>query len=81
MMAHRNVDPLTRCTAPHGRMREYQNRPYVTSPSIARAHTGASSYCKERALNIPNKVKLWHKSAPLLITAVTILGLIVILHH
>jgi hypothetical protein len=32
-------------------------------------------------LNIPNKVKLWHKSAPLLITAVTILGLIVILHH
>jgi hypothetical protein len=32
-------------------------------------------------LNIPNEVKLWHKSAPLLITAVTILGLIVILHH
>jgi hypothetical protein len=32
-------------------------------------------------LNIPNEVKLWHKSAPLLIAAVTILGLIVILHH
>jgi hypothetical protein len=32
-------------------------------------------------LNIPNEVKLWHKSAPLLIAAATILGLIVILHH
>jgi hypothetical protein len=32
-------------------------------------------------LNIPNEVKLWHKSAPLLIAATTILGLIVILHH
>jgi hypothetical protein len=32
-------------------------------------------------LNIPNEVKLWHKSAPWLITAVMILGLIVILHH
>jgi len=42
-------------------------------------------------LNIPNKAKkdaaavesnivLWHKSAPWLISAVTILGLIVILH-
>ena len=46
----------------------------------SRAHTLAL-HLKERALNIPNKVKLWHKSAPLLITAVTILGLIVILHH
>jgi hypothetical protein len=32
-------------------------------------------------LNIPIEVKLWHKAAPLLISAVTILGLIVILHH
>jgi hypothetical protein len=32
-------------------------------------------------LNIPNEVKLWHKAAPLLITAVTILGLIVIFQH
>ena len=32
-------------------------------------------------MNIPNEVKLWHKSAPLLITAATILGLIVIFHH
>jgi hypothetical protein len=31
-------------------------------------------------LNIPKDVKLWHKSAPLLITAATILGLIVIFH-
>jgi hypothetical protein len=31
------------------KIREHQNRPYVTSPSIARAHTGASSYRKERA--------------------------------
>jgi hypothetical protein len=32
-------------------------------------------------LNIPNEVKLWHKAAPLLITVVTILGLIVIFQH
>ena len=32
-------------------------------------------------MNIPNEVKRWHKSAPMLITAVTILGLIVLLHH
>jgi hypothetical protein len=79
-MVHHDIEPLMR-RAVHTRMREYETRPYVTSPSIARAHTGASSYCKERALNITNKVKLWHKSAPLLITAATILGLIVILHH
>jgi hypothetical protein len=79
-MVHHDIEPLMR-RAVHTPMRECQTRPYVTSSSIARAHTGASTYCKERALNIPNKVKLWHKSAPLLITAVTILGLIVILHH
>jgi hypothetical protein len=62
-------------------MREYQTRPYVTSTSIARAHTGASSYGRSAQLNIPNEVKLWHKSAPLLITAVMILGLVVIFHH
>jgi hypothetical protein len=32
-------------------------------------------------MNNSDKVKLWHKSAPLLIAAATILGLIVILHH
>jgi hypothetical protein len=32
-------------------------------------------------LNIPNEVKLWHKAAPVMISAATILGLIVILHH
>jgi hypothetical protein len=80
MMVHYDIEPLMR-RAVNTPMREYQSRLYVTSLSIARAHTGASSHCKERALNIPNKVKLWHKSAPLLITAVTILGLIVILHH
>jgi len=32
-------------------------------------------------MNMPNEVKPWHKAAPLLITAVTILGLIVILYH
>jgi hypothetical protein len=32
-------------------------------------------------LNIPNEVKLWHKSAPWVITAATILGLIVIFQH
>jgi hypothetical protein len=67
--------------AVHTPVRECQTRLYVTSLSISRAHTSASSYYKEPALNHPNKVKLWHKSAPLLITAVTILGLIVILHH
>jgi hypothetical protein len=32
-------------------------------------------------LNIPNDVKPWHKAAPLLITAATILGLIVIFQY
>jgi hypothetical protein len=32
-------------------------------------------------LNITHEAKLWHKSAPFLIAAATILGLIVILHH
>jgi hypothetical protein len=62
-------------------MREHQTHLYVTSFSIARAHTGVSSHLRSAHLDIPNEVKLWHKSAPLLITAVTILGLIVILHH
>jgi hypothetical protein len=47
----------------------------------SRAPTLALHLIVRSALNIPNKVKLWHKSAPLLITAATILGLIVILHH
>lgn len=64
-----------------GRIPECKTRPYVTLLLILHAHTGASSHRKERALNIPDKVKLWHKSAPLLVTAATILGLIVILHH
>jgi hypothetical protein len=48
----------------------------------SRAPTLALHLIVRRAhLNIPNEVKLWHKSAPLLIAATTILGLIVILHH
>lgn len=51
---------------------------------------GAPQYLKERALNIPNEVKKdaatvesnnvrpWHKSAPWLISAVTILGLLIV---
>jgi hypothetical protein len=65
----------------HNPVREAKTRPYVTSPSIARAHTGASSNVRSAHLNIPNEVKLWHKSAPWVITAATILGLIVIFQH
>jgi hypothetical protein len=67
--------------AVHTRMREYQTHLYVTSLSIARAHTRVSLIVRSAHLNISNEVKLWHKSAPLLITAATILGLIVIFHH
>lgn len=65
----------------HNPVPESKTHPYVTSPSIARAHTGGSSTLRSAHLNIPNDGKLWHKSAPWLITAATILGLIVIFHH
>jgi hypothetical protein len=67
--------------AGHCQMGEYQTRPYVTLLSVARAHTGASSCLRSVHLNIPNKVKLWHRSAPLLIVAATMLGLTVILYR
>jgi hypothetical protein len=78
MVHHDDVEPLIR-RAGHPTKPACQTSPYVTSRAISRAHTGASSHRKERALNIPNK--LWHKAAPLLITVATILSLIVILHH
>jgi hypothetical protein len=65
----------------HKLVRESKTRPYVTLPPIACAHTGASSTVRSAHLNIPNEVKLWHKSAPWIITAATILGLIVIFRH
>jgi hypothetical protein len=46
------------------------------APTLALHLTGRSAH-----LNIPNEVKLWHKSAPWLITAATILGLVVIFQH
>jgi hypothetical protein len=43
---------------------------------------GSSSHrVKGAHLKNPNDVKRWHKGAPLLITAATILGLIVIFSH
>jgi hypothetical protein len=68
----------------------FKTNPYVTSPPIAPAHTRPHLLLMERELNIPNELKkdtaivesntllLWHKSAPWLISAATILGLIII---
>jgi hypothetical protein len=47
-MVHRALKPPKAHTA-HTPMREYQTRLYVTSASIARAQTGASSNGKESA--------------------------------
>jgi hypothetical protein len=52
------------------------HHPRARAPTLAVHLTVRSAQ-----LNIPNEVKLWHKSAPLLITAVAILGLIVIFQH
>jgi hypothetical protein len=72
--------------------RASESSPYVTPAPLARAQTGRLTHSKERALNIPNLVKkgrlsaessplpTWHKAAPWLISAATILGLIVVFH-
>jgi len=52
------------------------HQPGSCPPTLALHLTVRSAH-----LNIPNQVKLWHKSAPLLITAVMFLGLVFILHH
>jgi hypothetical protein len=51
-------------------------------PYLGVISVGSSSHrLKGAHLNNPNDVKRWHKGAPLLITAATILGLIVIFSH
>jgi hypothetical protein len=52
------------------------HQPRLRAPTLALQLIGRSAH-----LNIPNEAKLWHKSAPWLITAATILGLIVIFQH
>jgi hypothetical protein len=52
------------------------HHPRSYTPTLALHLIGRSAH-----LNILNKVKFWHKSAPLLITAVTILGMIVVLRY
>jgi hypothetical protein len=49
----------------HNPVREYKTRPYVTSPSIARAHTGASSHCKERAIEHSERSEALAQVSPL----------------
>jgi hypothetical protein len=78
MMVHQVVEPLMRRTA-HSPV----IKPVLMSHHLrSRAPTLALDLIVRSAhLNIPNEVKLWHKAAPLLITAATILGLIVIFHQ
>jgi hypothetical protein len=52
------------------------HHPGSRAPTLALHLSARSAH-----LNIPNEVKPWHKAAPWLISAVTILGLIVILHN
>jgi hypothetical protein len=67
-----------------------QVSPYILSrffspdyfPYLGVTSVGSSSHrVKGAHLKNPNDVKRWHKGAPLLITAATILGLIVIFSH
>jgi hypothetical protein len=71
----------SRCIDNDARPRVFKTRPYVTSPAPARAHTGASPDVKESDLNHSDAVRPFHRAAPWLITAATILGLIVVFHH
>ena len=64
-VAQRSAPQCPRARSAHSRMREHQNRPYVTSPSIARAHTGASSYCKERAFEHSERSEALAQVSPL----------------
>ena len=45
--------------------RECQTSLYVTSPPIARAHTGASSYCEERAYEHSERSEALAQGSPL----------------
>jgi hypothetical protein len=46
-------------------MRHTQTYPYVTSPSIARAHTSASPFCKERAIEQSERSEALAQVSPL----------------
>jgi hypothetical protein len=53
----------------------------LTSPVASFLQTTFPYPLKGAHLKNPNDVKRWHKGAPLLITAATILGLLVIFSH
>jgi hypothetical protein len=80
MMAHNVVEPLiavryiSQCESI--KPVSMSHHPRSRAPRLVHHLTVRSTQLDE-----PNTVKIWHKSAPLLITVVTILGLIVILHH
>jgi hypothetical protein len=82
VMMHHVIEPVMRRTVHTGQCESIKPIP-MSHHSRSRAPTLAYELIALRSahLNIPKEVKLWHKSAPLLITAVTILGLVVIFHH
>jgi hypothetical protein len=51
------------------------------NPERTRPHWRLTLPVRSTHLNIANKVKPWHKAAPWLMSAATILGLIVIFHN
>jgi hypothetical protein len=52
------------------------HHPRLRAPTLA-----LHLFIRSAQLNSPNEVRHWHKSAPLLITAVTILAVVIILYH
>jgi hypothetical protein len=80
MIVHHVVEPLMRRT--YIAQCESVKPVFMSHHPRSRAPTLALHLIVRNAhMNIPNEVKPWHKAAPLLITAVTILGLIVILYR
>jgi hypothetical protein len=64
MMAHQVLKPPMRGTE-HNAAREYKTRLYVTSPPIARAHTGPSPSRKERAYEHCERSEALAQGSPL----------------
>jgi hypothetical protein len=79
MMAHHVVGPPMRRT---GHTTQCENRSLCHIILDRTRPDWPFTFLKRSAhLNIANEVKHWHKAAPWLLSAATILGLIVILHH
>jgi hypothetical protein len=79
MIAHRVVEPPMGRTG-HTTQCENRSLCHIT-PDRTRPHWPFTFLKRSAHLNISNEAKPWHRAAPWLLSAVTILGLIVIFHR